>query len=81
MNFDGGAVVAAVTAVVGVSSGAVVLYQKATSAEMRLLIERMRREIIEHINGKYMKREECPFREETVHSLLLLLRKDAKDTE
>lgn len=81
MALDGGVVIAAVTAVVGMSSGAIVLYQKANSAEMRLLIERMRREIIEHINGKYMKREDCPFREETIHSLLKLLRKDAADTD
>jgi len=80
MNFDGGAVVAAVTAAVGVSSGAVVLYQRATVAELRLLIEQTRTAIITHINGQYMRKENCPFREETVHSLLALLRKDAKET-
>lgn len=76
MNFDGSAVITAVTAVMSLSSGAVVLYQRATAADLRLLIEQTRNAIIEHINGKYVRKEQCPFRDETVNALLDLLQKD-----
>lgn len=81
MDFTGSAAVAAVMAVVGLSSGAVVLYQRSVAFELRLHIEQVKNTIIEQITNKnYVRREECPFREETVHSLLRLLRKDAKET-
>lgn len=77
MNFDGGTIVAALTVVVSISSGAVGLYVRAMRAELVLRIERTRAEVIAHINTSYVRKEQCALREEGIRELLGSLRREA----
>ena len=71
---DGGAIIAAVTIVISLSSGAVVLYVRATTAELRTEIGRTRADIIEHINNTYVRKKECVLLESATHTLIESLR-------
>lgn len=71
---DGGTIITALSGAIGLSSGAVVLYVRATSAELRQELELARRGIIEHINGQYVRKDHCLLREEVIHARIDSLR-------
>jgi hypothetical protein len=77
INLDGGTIVAAMTGVVSLSSGAIALYVRATRAELRAESEKTRREIIDHINTSYVRKDHCALREEGFRELLAGVRRDA----
>lgn len=76
LNIDGGTVVAAVSSVVALSSGAVALYVRATRAELVAQMEHARTEIITHINTSYVRKEHCALREEGMKDLLAAMRRE-----
>lgn len=77
MNFDGGTIVAAMTGVVSISSGAVALYVRAMRAELREEITKTRSEVIDHINTSYVRQKECALREKGMRDLLESFRREA----
>ena len=68
--------IAAATAAISLSSSVIAIYVRSVKSDLLTEMSRVKAEIVNHINGSYVRKESCVLREEAMGGILNKLRDD-----